>query len=48
MPIVELVVLQSSVTSAPAFGVGGVLFTVTTTVSALLEQPVDDLVITKL
>ena len=47
-PIVALVLLQSIVASDPALAEGEVLFTVTITVSATLEQPVEGSVTTKL
>ena len=46
--MLTLAVLQSIMPSDPALAVGVVLSTVITTVSAVLEQPVDALVITKL
>ena len=47
-PILTLVSLQVIVPSDPALAVGVALSTVITTVSAVLEQPVDALVATKL
>ena len=43
-----MVLLQSIVASDPALAEGEVLFTVTITVSATLEQPVEGSVTTKL
>ena len=48
VPSVTLVLLQSIVPSDPALAVGVAVSTVTTTVSATLEHPVDAFVTVKL